>query len=267
MAQQPMLDPVTPMMAVAVKRLSAVEVRKNRSNQHELNFTLARQRLGLTEEKLEGRITFVFLPEDGYEAESDEGAFTLYDSRRKQPKRSPEFRLYYYSDRLQEMGSEGDLLIVFAGSSPTELCALVIRTGTEAEQAALRALHIGDWDSIRSLAVIDVQPDDPGLVDTMVNHAPAAAVVAEYGGVASHPLYLQSVAAGRSQERAKWLLLLATLCCKPVARNWVQTSFSSSPSMPRPTFTWRLRRNWREGSSNHLKPSAALIVCVRCSAS
>lgn len=94
---------------VAVKTLSAVDATA-KSNQHEVGTTVAmRQFLG--EEHRKYVATFVWL---GREQDSflESGSLTLYDARERQEHRNPEWRLYYPSNAVTAVMTEGDTLFL-----------------------------------------------------------------------------------------------------------------------------------------------------------
>lgn len=94
---------------VAVKTLSGVDATA-RSNQHEVGTTAAMRRF-LGEERRKFAATFVWLGRE-QESLSEQGSLTLYDSRENQPGRSPEWRLYYDSNAVTDLMTEGDTLFL-----------------------------------------------------------------------------------------------------------------------------------------------------------
>ncbi|WP_428386969.1 type II restriction endonuclease [Mucisphaera sp.] len=95
---------------VAAKQLRAVEADTNTSNQHEFNgINLFRQILGDRDRSFE--TVFLYLDDEG-EPLSSHGHTTWYDSRRNQPRRSAEYRLYFPSTEVSSLYTPGDLLIV-----------------------------------------------------------------------------------------------------------------------------------------------------------
>ena len=97
--------------SVAVKRLTDVEIDPGTSNQHELNGSEpVKQILGLAGFQ-ERPATFIWLGREN-EGISEEAWVTWYDSRKGQPHRSPEWRLYYPSNSVIEMARTGDMLVL-----------------------------------------------------------------------------------------------------------------------------------------------------------
>lgn len=94
---------------VAVKKLSAVDARPSRSNQHEVGTTKAMRRF-LGQQEREFPATFLWLNNE-QESFSEPGALTFYDPREKKPRR-PEWRLYYPSNAVTEVMDDGDTLFV-----------------------------------------------------------------------------------------------------------------------------------------------------------
>lgn len=94
----------------AVKRLSAVDAVPSVSNQHEVGTTAAmRSFLGDTKHRFD--VSYLWLAGE-QESISEPGWATHYNTREKQPHRSPEWRLYYPSNPVTEIMSEGDTLFL-----------------------------------------------------------------------------------------------------------------------------------------------------------
>ena len=123
------------------KRLSAVEIEPDKSNQHELNAGKLRTALGFADERIAGDLT-LFLYGDSGEPSIDDGTFTLYNSRDGKP-RSAEFRLYYKSQGLAEFAKAGDLLVLFREGESTALKGVVARAGSVTETRLLESLELG----------------------------------------------------------------------------------------------------------------------------
>jgi hypothetical protein len=99
-------------VAVASKRLSAVETDKKRSNQHEYNGSQPMKAMfgPVTGEKQKFDANFIWFGKEN-EALSSEGFVTWYDSRWDHPTRS-EPRLYFNSTVVSEMAQAGDMLFI-----------------------------------------------------------------------------------------------------------------------------------------------------------
>jgi len=106
---------------VAAKRLRAVEADPGTSNQHEFN-GIDRFRRILGDDRRSFRTVFLYL-DDEDEPLRAEGSTTWYDSRRNQPRRSSEYRLYFDSTEVSDRFSPDDLLIL--GLRPDESLLIV----------------------------------------------------------------------------------------------------------------------------------------------
>lgn len=95
---------------VGVKVLSAVDANPKKSNQHEIGTTKKmRKFLGNNRHKFEA--SYVWLGEE-QESITDFGTATHYDAREKKNHRSAEFRLYYLTNNVTELMTEGDTLFL-----------------------------------------------------------------------------------------------------------------------------------------------------------
>jgi len=122
---------------VAVKSLSAVEVKPSQSNQHEFNgVTALRSVLGNPGEPCTFPAQFIYLTDYIEEPLRDEGFLTWYDARRNVSHRSAEGRLYFPSNQALQAASEGDTLVL-AVLHDDRLLAVVIEHGTTIEQQVL----------------------------------------------------------------------------------------------------------------------------------
>jgi hypothetical protein len=98
---------------VAAKRLSVVETDFSRSHQHE--FQAVRQMLsfiGRASEPTPFPATFMYLTDDDPEPIVEDASLTLYDARRLNPNRSPEFRFYFADNAVTRCMAVGDLLVI-----------------------------------------------------------------------------------------------------------------------------------------------------------
>jgi hypothetical protein len=95
---------------VGVKTLSAVDANPARSNQHEIGTTAAMRRF-LSEDKRTFPTVYLWIGGE-QESISAEGSATHYDTREKQPHRSPEWRLYYDSNPVTGTMKTGDTLFL-----------------------------------------------------------------------------------------------------------------------------------------------------------
>lgn len=115
----------------AAKRLTAVEARPDRSNQHEFNGAQAlRELFGDNRETRFAR--FVYLSDDQPSVTSADGSVTWYDARERHPTRS-EYRLYFTRTDVSEQLRERDLALILRRPDDTVLIAFASE-GTTAER-------------------------------------------------------------------------------------------------------------------------------------
>jgi hypothetical protein len=178
---------------LAVKRLVAVEVAPETSNQHEFNAGSLRRELGFPEGKTSGDFNLLFCVADGVAPEYDEGRYTLYDARENHPTRS-EYRLYYSTPRFSELALEGDLLVLFRDDSSDELDGIVVRRGTDAERRVQAALRLQDSDSLHSFFF--VTPESASIHEVrMVAEALVPPGIDDALGavINKHPVFIKAV--------------------------------------------------------------------------
>jgi hypothetical protein len=112
---------------VGVKTLSAVDAVPNKSNQHEIGTTAAmRKFLGTEKKKFE--VTYLWL-NDEQETITESGWATHYNSREGKP-RAPEYRLYYPSNMVTGVMTEGDTLFLAIRPDKTILFIVVPAAST-----------------------------------------------------------------------------------------------------------------------------------------
>ena len=118
---------------VGVKRLSAVDANRARSNQHEVGTTreMVAQFLGEFRRQ-DNPAVYIWLGGD-QAGLSVEGTATHYDTRERQPERKPEWRLYYQSNPVTETMREGDTLFL-AMNDAGLLYFIVAPGGSTSEQ-------------------------------------------------------------------------------------------------------------------------------------
>lgn len=125
---------------VFMKRLAAVEVDPEQSNQHEFNAGRIRKELGLKGDPCEGAIEFLFYMSDDDEPTSVPDSYTLYDCRRDKP-RSSEWRMYYTNHVIAEQAWPDDLMLLFRPDpASNHLVAVIARRGTSIERSLVRQL-------------------------------------------------------------------------------------------------------------------------------
>ncbi|MER9216172.1 type II restriction endonuclease [Mesorhizobium sp. M0663] len=104
---------------VAAKRLAAVDANPQSSNQHEVTGSEPLVRILGDQDRKSPRggeddrfpATYIWLGAE-QEAISEEGRLSWYNSRRNDPKRGAEWRLYYQGNAVTEMMRPGDVLFV-----------------------------------------------------------------------------------------------------------------------------------------------------------
>lgn len=119
---------------VVAKRLSAVEADPGRSRQHEFNGVEALKHLLGKERQKDRPARFIWLAEEN-EGFSEDSLVTWYDARERHLTRT-EYRLYFRTNPVMELASEGDLLIV-AKRPSDELMIVVVPKGSTIENQLL----------------------------------------------------------------------------------------------------------------------------------
>jgi hypothetical protein len=138
---------------VAVKRLAAVEVDPLLSNQHEMNAGNLRRQLGFGDDRVFGKVTFVFYTADNKAPIIEEEQFTLYEART--PPRS-EWRLYYTSSTVAAHARAGDLMFLFRPTNRSkDLVAIVTRQGTRLASVLATEIARKSPDEISKTIFVD----------------------------------------------------------------------------------------------------------------
>lgn len=146
-------------LRIALKRLSAVEIDPERSNQHEFHASRLRQELELPATRITGMLSCLIFGADDTAPALDEAAFTLYDAREGNVTRSSEWHLYYYSRLIPELSRPGDLLVLYRHEGG--LRAVVARAGSKVESDILEVLRLGDSAIRQQFSFLDAPtPDD-----------------------------------------------------------------------------------------------------------
>ena len=125
---------------IAIKRLSAVEVNTDVSNQHEFNGSRPLRNL-FGDERRTCDVRFLWFGGEN-EGISSDGRITWYDARERHPTRS-EYRLYFNRNDVMDMAKENDLLIV-AKRPGDEFFIIVIRQDSTFENQMLWLFGIED---------------------------------------------------------------------------------------------------------------------------
>lgn len=176
---------------VAWKYLSAVDAESKVSNQHELGGLVKAgfaQYLGAGgADVARFPAKFILLAEDEEQSTSADGQVSWYDTRRGQPDRSPEFRLYYDGNPVTENLSAG--MFLFIGKMKNGGLVLALTEKGSSSERQLRWLFglseadeqfaaKGIDDSVRSSWAtlwileqlgIDVVPRDDDLLEKILN--------------------------------------------------------------------------------------------------
>ncbi|MCS4266555.1 type II restriction endonuclease [Serratia sp. BIGb0163] len=123
----------------AGKHLSAVDADSSRSNQHEIGglvkvgFGEVLGKPGKTE-TFEFACKMVYFNDEMEDPLIVDDRVTWYDSRRRSPTRSPEYRLYYHDNYVTELLQEGDFfLIALQENSTLLMCFSPAGTNIEAQ--------------------------------------------------------------------------------------------------------------------------------------
>lgn len=116
--------------AVAVKKLSAVEVDEKVSHQHEFNGSSELKKVIWESERTEFETKFLWIGDEN-EGISDEGKVTWYDSRISHPVRS-EFRLYFKGNECMSLAMPDDTLFI-ARRTDNSLLIIIARGGSTIE--------------------------------------------------------------------------------------------------------------------------------------
>lgn len=139
----------------AAKRLTAVEARPDRSNQHEFNGVQALKAL-FGEERATRDARFVYLAEGEADVTLAEGFVTWYDAREGHPTRS-EFRLYFPRTDASERLQEGDLVVVLRRPDDSVLVVFAGQ-GSTAERQLLWLFGLAS--PVEGVEVKDIRRDD-----------------------------------------------------------------------------------------------------------
>ena len=118
---------------VAAKRLTSVEANPDKSNQHEFNGTIALKEVLGTFESREKKVfnTYFIWMGDQTEPVAVNGTLSWYNSRFEKP-RAAEWRLYFQSNDVMDLASEGDLLIIAKRTDESILC-IIAQAGSTIE--------------------------------------------------------------------------------------------------------------------------------------
>ncbi|WP_441242754.1 type II restriction endonuclease [Tardiphaga sp. 768_D3_N2_1] len=146
---------------VAVKRLSAVEADPERSHQHEFQGGHIRKLMG-DDDRLKFPARFIWLS-DEQEGITEDSVVSWYDSRRKQPHRSAEYRLYYYENSITALMSEGDTF--FLAMRPDGSALIIITRKDSTIQSQLIYLFGLDEQPDLTFRVKEIPEDQSSRLD------------------------------------------------------------------------------------------------------
>ncbi len=126
---------------VGIKRLSTVEIRLDRSHQHEFNGAEPLKNiLGEPEGKMRFPSRFLYLSDRTEDPVVDDGNMTWYDARRKSRTERGvmrwEYRLYFTGNQVISSAGEGDLLVI-ARLHDNRLLAIVAEKDSTVERQLL----------------------------------------------------------------------------------------------------------------------------------
>ncbi len=110
------------------KKLSAVEVNPQRSNQHEFNGSKELKKVFTDQSRMTYSAKFIWIQEENA-ALAEEGFVTWYDSRENHPFRT-EFRLYFSGNPVMSLASEGDTLFIARRTDDTILLIVAASKST-----------------------------------------------------------------------------------------------------------------------------------------
>jgi hypothetical protein len=119
---------------IGAKRLSAVEVSPNSSNQHEFNGINEFKNIFGTE-KITFKGNFIFLSDNEEQVQEENGFLTWYDARENHATRT-EFRFYYSSNLIHSSAAAGDLLLI-CRTGMNELVVIIAPESSTAEKQLL----------------------------------------------------------------------------------------------------------------------------------
>lgn len=123
------------------KKLSAVEVDRKISHQHEFNgVTQFKEILGLERKTIKS--VFLYLDDEESEIKSDSGTLTWYDARENDPKRS-EHRLYFSENTVINASKPNDLLVIAKRAAKDELVVIVAKNNSTMENQLIWLFGFG----------------------------------------------------------------------------------------------------------------------------
>jgi hypothetical protein len=118
---------------VGAKRLTAVEVDLARSNQHEFNASDPLMPLFGTEKLKDLPVKFIYIDDDSENSIAVNSYVTWYDSRKKDPTRSAEYRLYFKDNDAIKKAGVNDM-IYFAKKTDNSFLIIIAADGSTTER-------------------------------------------------------------------------------------------------------------------------------------
>ncbi|WP_424928545.1 type II restriction endonuclease [Amaricoccus tamworthensis] len=178
---------------IACKSLTSVDTVQGKSNQHEVggrnafNTLLGTDANRMRKENNGIPTRYVRITDDAEDSLTVDSDVTWYDSRWKDPKRGPEWRLYYPTNEVTRVMREGDLFLLAKKPDGT-LLIVVAPNGSTVEQQLQWLFGVEATHSIETLfgddletgpldhqvrgiledLGIEVLPEDSGWLDRMV---------------------------------------------------------------------------------------------------
>ena len=147
---------------VAAKYLTAVDIQPSRSNQHEFG-GLVRAGFGKylktpDTDAIKYQAEFIYFNDIDEQPLTSAGEVTWYDSRVKKSHRGPELRLYYKTNKITELLSAGDLMII--GLRPDNTIVLFFtRPGTQHEHILCYLFNIKPQNNLFSTRDLEKDKD------------------------------------------------------------------------------------------------------------
>ena len=138
---------------VAVKRLAPVDIDATRSNQHEFGDRngAIKAVLGARDRKESqgnGFDTTVIYFSDECNPITSRIKTSWYDTRRNQPNRSPEWRLYYKNCRSLASASVGDLMFLTKVVKDGRLLIVIVQSGSSMESQISALFRVGSTSDV-----------------------------------------------------------------------------------------------------------------------
>lgn len=142
---------------IGAKRLSEVEVKEDKSNQHELNgINDFREIFGT--EKVISNANFIYISDDEDDILSNKVEITWYDARLNHPHRT-EYRLYYQTNDVMSNAQPNDLCIIGKLKNDTFLI-IVCKEGSTAEK---QLTWLFGLEEVRQIVVKDLSKENNEL--------------------------------------------------------------------------------------------------------